>query len=147
MVFMCVWCFRDFRYRAARNLARTNGILVLFWPLLGRDRPEINFWLSFKAKKVTLWAMSENRKSQGRKKWSQHWFIPAGKLKVAFFSKIAKSQNTHKCTDILRLLGAEIAKIWKCWFWLSFKAKMDESEGDFREVAFFVFPKSQKKHQ
>ena len=35
-------------------------------------------------------------------------------------------------------------KIWKYWFWLSFKAKMDESEGDFREVAFFVFPKSQK---
>ena len=55
--------------------------------------------------------MSENRKSQGREKGSQHRFISAGKLKVAnFFFEIAKSQNTHKCIDILRLLGAEIAK-------------------------------------
>ena len=72
---MCVSRFRDFRSRAARTYALDNGILILFGPLLARDRPEIEFWHTFKAKKVTLYAMSENRKSQGREKESQHRFI------------------------------------------------------------------------
>ena len=47
---MCVSRFRDFRSRAARTYALDNGILILFGPLLARDRPEIDFWHTFKAK-------------------------------------------------------------------------------------------------
>ena len=50
---MYVSRFRDFRSRAARTYALDNGILILFRPLLARDRPEIDFWHTFKAKKVT----------------------------------------------------------------------------------------------
>ena len=48
---MCVSRFRDFRSRAARTYALDNGILILFGPHLARDRPEIDFWHTFKAKK------------------------------------------------------------------------------------------------
>ena len=60
--------FRDFRSRAARTYALGNGILVLSGPVFGRGRPEINLDYHFKAENVTLSAMSENRKSQGREK-------------------------------------------------------------------------------
>ena len=91
---MCVSRFRDFRSRAARTYALDHGILVPFWPVLARDRPEINLDHHFKAEKVTLSAMSENQKSQGRENELKHWFISAGILKVANFffedRKIAK---------------------------------------------------------
>ena len=57
---MCVSRFRDFRSRAARTYARTNGMLVLFRPLRARDRPEFHLDHTFKAKKVTLSAWCEN---------------------------------------------------------------------------------------
>ena len=72
---MYVSRFRDFRSRAARTYALDNGILILFRPLLARDRPEIEFWHTFKAKEVTLYAMSENRKSQGREKGSRRIYF------------------------------------------------------------------------
>ena len=89
--------------------------------------------------------MPENRESQGREKGSQHRFISAGELKVAnFFFETAKSQNIHKRCHISRLLGAEIAKNLEMLILATISLYMDESEGDFREVAFCVFQNLQK---
>ena len=107
---MYVSRFRDFRSRAARTYALDNGIFILFGPLLARDRPEIDFWHTFKAKKVTLYAMSENRKSQGREKGSVHFFIPRKTQGCELFLRNRKIAKPICRCRILRLSGAGIAE-------------------------------------